>query len=55
MKHTHNFIPYKRMNRLVLSKCKCGNTKTDMIKNFTKERADQMDAYIAKISENSEK
>ena len=50
-KHIHNMIPYKRVNRIVLSKCICGKGKTDMIKKFTPDSAETIDNYIAHLNE----
>lgn len=42
-------IPVKRVNRIVLSRCSCGATKTDMIKKFTK--AETVDRFLASFNE----
>lgn len=45
--HKHEFVPERRVNRIVISRCQCGVTKTDMIKNFSKEMAQQIDEILA--------
>lgn len=48
-RHHHNMIPYRRVNRIVLSRCSCGAGKTDMIVKYDPEVAQTIDAYIEDI------
>jgi hypothetical protein len=49
--HNHIYEMYRRVNRIVLSKCKCGSTKTDMIPNFTQEAAKKIDRLLEQKKE----
>jgi hypothetical protein len=51
MKHQHKFIPHKRLNRIVLSRCGCGSSKTDLIRDFSPEQVETIDAYIKLLAE----
>lgn len=49
--HTHNYTPYKRINRILIKKCACGGTVTEMIVDFTKARAQEFDDLIEQLKE----
>jgi hypothetical protein len=49
--HKHSFIPVKRLNRAVIKECPCGQRKTDLIKDFSKEKAEIIDIYLEKLKE----
>lgn len=49
-RHHHKMIPYKRVNRIVLSRCSCGQGKTDMIIKYDSDVAQTIDAYLRDIN-----
>lgn len=50
MNHTHYYIPYKRVKKLVLSKCKCGVSKTEVIAHYTDAAGKDMDRLIKELN-----
>lgn len=50
MTHTHHYIPYRRVKKLVLSKCKCGVSKTEVIAHYTEEAGKEMDHLIRELN-----
>jgi hypothetical protein len=50
VKHEHNYIPKRRLNRILMSACSCGQTKTDLIKDFSKEKAKMVDDYLSELN-----
>jgi hypothetical protein len=50
VKHEHNYIPKRRLNRILMSACSCGQTKTDLIKDFSKDKAKMVDDYLSELN-----
>lgn len=49
--HIHDYIPTRRINKILICRCRCSATQTNLIANFSSDRAKEIDNLIAKLKE----